>query len=181
MFSPVSNNSKEFHVISLLFLFSSSITSSVVESNKCIDVSFICRHFGDCRGLIKSEVLRATVEMLFSSYSCYKIASRKIVSYLSSVVSRMETFSLWSRHNQFLKLFYYLHKFRRDSVGTIKTVGKKLKFLFPVQAKRKKHENILLNGNVNDYALINGQRVDYERKNFDRRENELLTPPSGIW
>lgn len=38
-------SSKDFYVISLLFLFSSSITSSVVESHKCIDVSFISPTF----------------------------------------------------------------------------------------------------------------------------------------
>lgn len=29
------------------------LSSLGAESNKCIDVSFICRHFGDSRGLIK--------------------------------------------------------------------------------------------------------------------------------
>lgn len=57
-------------MISLLF-FLFRQRSSVVESNKCIDVSFICRHFGDSRGLIKSELL-GTEEMLLLLRSCYK-------------------------------------------------------------------------------------------------------------
>lgn len=55
--------------------------SSGVGSNKCIDVSFIRRHFGDSRGLIKIGSiedddceLEGRKENVVRLYSCYKSA-----------------------------------------------------------------------------------------------------------
>lgn len=103
-----------------------------VEGHKCIDVSFICRHFGDNRGLIKIGSIGdgwwAAVEHVPTFLAA--VTARLVLQWRRQL-SRMKTFPLWSLHNQFFKTFLpFIICMNSDATANCRSIGEKLQFFF---------------------------------------------------